>query len=382
MSYLTKDLLDQNLQLVIFRKDNPTRVQEGFWGGGSSYPMTVRGKRRPGGSQIPRFEISRDWAKYIRDVNPFAVRQAFFEANGYFNKDWTIKNFDPWNIENSPKIKAEHVSWGLNIAVAKEIIYKASGEIKHVLIDSIDHKESPPDPNKVNYKTAALYIHKFTSISNKGVIGNLSPPGMDTCDYYTPLLSTQDFWVDMEDDYTKGNTGRIELLPKLPMKVYPIWWKGVTVRKGPSTKHEKVDAIPYKNSFWIDAYYPTDTGIWARIKGENTFIALRYQWMPGTQWNYNLTNWNIDTEPPYRPYNKIPGNLINISGTYGDKTHQDIINIFYISASSIGEFGWNWIEQANLEYLVKNRSKIYQGPRFKDIHTLNKYQIKKLQEVL
>jgi hypothetical protein len=81
--------------------------------------------------------------------------------------------------------------------------------------------------------------------------------------------------------------------------------------------------------------------------------------------------------------------MLAISGlsqheTYPGLTNQDVINLFFHAASSLGQHGWDWIEQVDMEYLATPdlmRSLPYRGPELALISGLNTEQIQAMAQV-
>jgi hypothetical protein len=71
--------------------------------------------------------------------------------------------------------------------------------------------------------------------------------------------------------------------------------------------------------------------------------------------------------------------------TYSGMKNQDVINLFYAAAGTLNENGWDWVQQAKMDYLAIPsimRTLPYRGPKFETLTGLSEEKIQTLVQAL
>lgn len=293
--WATTDKLAQQFPIAYISQDDPNRVTEDFWGGGIAYPCTVVLRDRYG-KATGRKRMERDMLRFLVRLNynaePNSLRNACNIESGIFNGqpefDWT--NIDLIAEEDLPKPEP--------ITTAGNFVAVIDQNTTGIRIATLP-REEVVDARKFNYANCALVVHKFQAIHrdmDNSFVKISSPTGVPSMVYNPVVEQVEGYdWIAFKDDYTKH---RIEFLPDPGVTTfYPKW--NIPVRTKPSILGTKVGYREKGKGFKIWHYYPTDTGLWAKLfSGE--YLALGYQPRAGSNYTAWSTNFQLDSWMPIR----------------------------------------------------------------------------------
>jgi hypothetical protein len=315
---------------------------EQFWGGGNAYPNTYQLLDKPGGNKQPNPRWDKEWiAAHValnQQNSDDAVDKLFFPSTGILNPlpgqeeddriDW--RNMD--ELPDDVYVRPESILTPGFYPVDE--IYGTRDNPKAVYISTYKPSDKPPDPERINYKTAALggcvnvmAIHRNEHFS---LIGS-GTDGPDTNIYYYPMTPTGGGWLDYESRYADQS---FAFMPDTPFYVTVRAVRGLTVRLTPerNTDLEPMRALRYGRGAWIVRLFPSYDGLWGELDSGG-WVCLVYLPYPGRAigYMYQYTSFRLPDVAlmPIRPAHDIPGSLPVVRGTYGGVTNQDVINAVF-----------------------------------------------------
>lgn len=255
----------------------PSRMGAPDWPRGFHYqwyPETVPLLGNPRGvkAMVP---YNVEWLEYLRELQPNDTAAVWLAriAAGLFNLgNEFIPILELDQLTDTPLAAA--VSSGGNLVKVLET-KNGSGRIEMLFI-----KNSPPSPKVINYQDTPWLVTKFTSVSDKGELGNAG--GIDV--YFPNVAAIETgYWVDLK---------RMEFFPALPYcaKVK----NNASVVNTIQGYAKEVLALEAGDAVAIYTYLPVGSNVWGRT--DQGWILLQYLSSGGVP--IYPTSWSMQTRPP------------------------------------------------------------------------------------